>query len=346
MATCVAPTFLTSVLSNLKWEAGRGYSAADFEAVTTQLRLEVSYERGVASLCGYVKQLTDAQQTTLKKQLISVGENINTSLQQKALNAQMSVDQLSRFANIINLGSLIPGVGGAFSAISTVLNAGTSLVSVNSGVPDGFRYTLAQLEKENETVFGPQLTVLTTNLFTAIADDWGKLSIIGPAVQDQHAPWFFCPNCDDARPPLNAIPMIALGAKREYYQTLLPTAFDIDLFTEYANPDPRQYKRDISIYGTMCIAPYKDFPANSYWNYSALFKPAAYDIYVLNEKARKASYAIPPSTGLLDDLLNEPDINSTAITLGGGAGIAYNDFIRAGSNFVQREYYQPGWICK
>jgi hypothetical protein len=346
MATCTAPTYLINVLSGLKYESGHGYTSDEFDRVRAQLRTELAYERGVASLCGYVKQLTDAQQTTLKQQLIAVGANIDSSLQQKVLNAQMSVGELSRFANIISVGSLIPGVGGAFSAISTVLNAGTSLVSVNSGIPDGFRYTLAELQNRNETVFGPQLTMLTTNLFTAIADDWGKLSVIGAAVQQQRTPWYFCANCDNARPPLTAIPTIALGAKREYYQTLLPTAFDIDLFTEFSNPDPRQYKRDISIHGTMCIAPYRDFPTKSYWDYPALFKPATYDIYVLNEKARKANYAISASSELLDDLLDAPIIDDSALTLSGGAGVAYNDLIRADSKFTQRGYYQPGWICK
>jgi hypothetical protein len=346
MALCSAPTSLAPVIHALTYVPGFGYTPDDLSAVKAQLTMEIGYEGAIASLCGYVRQLTDSQQTNLQRQLIAVGSNINSSLQQKAVNAQIQVDQLTRYANIASIGSVVPYVGGAFSAVSTLLNASTLLISTDANIPGNFTYTLAQLQDKNNAVFGAQLTMLVTNMFTAIADDWGKLSLIGAAIGEQRTPWYFCANCDNAPPPLTALPMIALGAKRDYYQTLLPTAFDIDYFTEYASASPVRYQRDVAIFGgRICIYPYGTFPENSYWNYTALYKPTTYDIDILNEKTRNGNYAVSPSAALLSDLVDAPVIDNASLTLSGGAGLIYDDFIRAGSNFTSRPAYAPGITC-
>jgi hypothetical protein len=347
MANCTAPSHLGATIHGLVFVAGAGYDIGDFKAVTDQLETELGYEGSIATLCGYVRQLTDSQQTTLQKQLLAVGSNIDSSLKAKVLNAQVQVDQLTRYANIASLGSAIPYIGSGFSAVSTVLNASARLVSTDANIPDKFTYTLAQLQGQNSADFGERLKMVVTSLFTAIADDWGKLSVIGEAVGAGHLPWYFCSNCDNAPPPLTALPTIALGAKRDYYQTLLPTAFDIDLLAEYPKPSPVGYQRAIDFRSgeKVCISPYGSFPMTSYWNYNALLNPTTYDVDILNEKGRSGNYAIPPSGALLSDLFNPPIIDNASLTLSGGAGVIYDDLIRADSGFLLRPPYAPGIAC-
>jgi hypothetical protein len=83
----------------------------------------------------------------------------------------------------------------------------------------------------------------------------------------------------------------------------------------------------------------------SYWNYTALLNPTTYDVDILNEKGRSGNYAIPPSGALLSDLFNPPIIDNASLTLSGGAGVIYDDLIRADSGFLLRPPYAPGIAC-
>jgi hypothetical protein len=346
MSSCAAPTALGPTIRALVYEPGNGYTLDEFNAVKAQLSKEIGYVGGVATLCGFVRDVVTGSQATMKEQLITVGTNIDASLRQRAVDAQIQVDQLSRYANLASVGSLIPFVGGAFSATSTLLNASTLLVSTDAMIPGNFTYTLGQLQDSKNTLFNTRLSLLTTSLFIAIANDYGKLSQIGGAVGAQLTPWYFCGNCENAPPPVTALPTIALGAKRDYYQTLLPTAYDIDLFVEYPNPSPIRYQRSVAIFGgRTCVYPYGAFPEKSFWTYAAFNKPSTYDIYVLNEKGRNGNHAVPPSTTLLSDLLDTPVIDQGSFTLTGGAGVNYDDLVRAGSGIVQRPAYAPGITC-
>jgi hypothetical protein len=346
MSACIGPAALGPTIRNLVFQPDYGYTLDDFNEVKAQLSKEVGYVDAVATLCGFVREVVAGSQTTMKDQLTAVGNNIDSSLRQKALNAQIQVDQLARYANLASIGSLLPYVGSAFSATSTLLNASTLLVSTDTMIPGNFTYTLAQLQDKTNTLFNTRLSLLTTSLFTAVVNDYGKLSKIGGAIGEERTPWYFCSNCDNAPPPITALPTIALGAKRDYYQTLLPTAYDIDLFTEYPDPSPIRYQRSVVIFGgRTCVYPYGAFPEKSFWTYPAFSKPSAYDVYVLNEKGRNGNHAVPPSATLMSDLLDAPVIDQGSFTLNGGAGVNYDDLTRAGSGILQRPAYAPGITC-
>jgi hypothetical protein len=347
MPTCTPPSFLAFPFQTLIYEPNPDYTQDDFTVVTRQLAKEAGYENNIYSLCGLVRQLTDSQKTNLLQQLKLVGDTINSSLAQKARDAQMEVDQLSKYGGIAAAGSSLPVIGAGFSALSTTLNSFAALVPSETGVPGGFTYTLAELNNKTSSVFGDQMTLLITNLFTAIANDWGKLSTIGGAYGSQKAPWYFCSNCDQAALPINALPLISLGAKRGYYKKLLPTAYSVDRFVEQTNPDPKKIVRTVISYGgSICYYPYGQAPVQAIWTYPNINKPSASDIFILTETSMASGPGFKelrfPNSDLLSDMLDAPVIKLQSLTLSGGAGLLYGDFLSRGNNLNMRAGYLPG----
>jgi hypothetical protein len=348
MSTCSAPAWLSSNwTSTLVYNGNPNYTAQDLAAVTTQLDTEMGYENSLYSLCGVMRELTNNTTTTLKGQLKAVGDSISSSLSQKALDAQMQVDELSRYAKYATVGSSIPAIGPAFSAVAATLSASAALVPSQQGIPGHFTYTLAQLNSQTNDLFGARLSLVNTALFTAISSDWGKLQVIGRGWGRHEKPWYFCSNCDDAALPLSSLPVISLGAKRNYYRILLPTAYSVDRLVGRSNSDPRVIVRRVLGYGGAdCYKPYLRAPEDSYWSYPSINVPSTWDISVLTETAMVRGPGYDelrfPTTSLLTDMLDAPEINIQQFTLTGGAGISTDDFIRAGFRMPQRPGYLPG----
>ena len=345
ISTCSAPTFLGFNLKSLEYVENPVYGRADFDAVTKQLGIEQGYEGRIYNLCAQVRDLTTNQKDTLKRQLKAVGNTINDSLLAGAKTAQMQVAQLSAYSKYANVGSSIPYFGAAFSAVSATLGAAATLIPAEDGVPGQFAYTLDQLNEQIDTEFGPKMSLLVTTIFSNISDDWGKLSTIGPAIGDRESPWYFCRTCTTGL-PINSLPVVGLGAKRLYYNKLLPTAYSTDFFAQQTNPDPKPIVRYVLSYlDYVCYRPYQDAPQQSIWTYPSINQPSTWDIYILTQtqKVKVLGYDQLrfPSTGLLSDLLDAPVIDPRAVTLTGGAGLIQDDFLRFGTALPRRPGY-PG----
>ena len=347
MSTCMPPSFLSFNFDVLVYQPNAQYTESDFKAVTKQLATETGYENNVYSVCALVRQLTDSQKASLQKQLVSVGNNIDASLSQKAIDAKVQIDSLSKYGKITAAGSSLPFVGAAFSAIATTLNGAAVLVPTEAGVPGEFTTTLRELNDRDNTLFGDRLTLLITNLFTAVANDWGKLSVIGNAYGSQEKPWYFCPNCTDAVLPINALPFISLEAKRGYYRALLPTAYSMDVLVERKEPDPRVIERWVRDYGLgTCMHPYGGAPQESFWSYPGVNNPSTWDVWTLTQTAMVSGPGFKelrfPTTNLLNDLLSAPVINTASVSLSGGAGLKYEDLRSSGTLINVRSGYLPG----
>jgi hypothetical protein len=349
------PGILSFSYDSLAYVSNSSYAEPDFKAVIDQLKIEQGYENNVYSLYALFTPLTTSTTANFEQQLQSVAQNIDSSVQGgSAATTTLYASRLSDAAAVTSLFSLLPSIGPAFGAVSTVLGATAYFVpSLVGGVPDAARYgyTLGELKantaRANQSLLNGMIT-----LFTSMVDDWGKLQIIGAGYGSQQSPWFMCTGCSGANVPSTSLEAFALGAKRRFYLSLVPIIYDADSFVEQPQTNPGKIAGSVTGYGGIfCISAYANAPAASYWSYPSISKPSTWDISIITQIATsneplggRFKILYFPSSGLLTDLFTVPSITGTPpfYTISGGAGLTQDQFIASGGYLIPRAGYVPG----
>ena len=349
------PGILGFSYNTLTYFNNSSYTLDDFNAVIAQLKIEQGYENNVYSVYALFTPLTQSSSNTLQQQLVAVAQNIDSSvLSGSAATATLYADHLSGAAAVTSLFALLPSVGPAFGAVSTVLGAAAYFVPTTiGGVPDASRYgyTLGELKantaKANQNVYNGLIT-----LFTSIVDDWGKLQMVGSGYGSRRAPFYMGVNALDANVPAQSLEAFALGAKRNFYLTLVPIIYDSDYFTAQPQNNPGKIAGSVTSFGgSFCISSYAGVPTASYWSYPNVILPATWDINIITQIATSneplgGRYKILyfPSAGLLTDLFTAPGITGTPpfYTITGGAGLTQDQFMPSAGYLAARPGYVPG----
>ena len=341
-----APPVERIIWDHVPYYPNNDYTEQDFRVVTNQLATEAAYLRNVYALYGLFRQVTSEEKDNLQAQLSTVASNIESSIS-VGHDTAISPDRLSKASAATAVLSLLPGIGPGFGAMSAVLGAAAAFVPApNAGgdVPGGYAVTLDELAKKNQT-FGSTLATSTDILFTAIVNDWGKLEIIGSGYGSGQSPWYMCPTCEDHAAPREALPAIALGAKRAFYEKLLGKVFVLDAYLQRGQANPTQVGIDLQVknwgWANECINYYYNSPPDSWIMYPS-FNPAvnnAQDMFIITQAAKlrdntafrevKLQF---PSQALLDDLFKAPGITKDL-----------NRRLTGGAGFIKDQFYTSNW---
>jgi hypothetical protein len=354
------PSILSFNYSTIAYVNNSSYVKADFDAVITQLEAEQGYVSSVYDVYALLYPLGNTTGDTIQKQLQAVAKQIQSSIQVPK-GTSITVDDVTKAAAVTGLLAVVPAIGPAFGVVSASLYATAAFMPSDDGVPNmgRFGYTLAQLQSDTSNVNSNFLASLLVE-FTSIANDWGKLSIIGPGWGSQQAPWFMCTGCIGANLPANSIEAFALGAKRQFYLSLLPTVYDNDIFVEQPQNNPALIKGNISTgVFTLCVSAYANVPSAAFWSYPSINYPKTWDIYTLTQITMGDVAGGPswlpyrvayfPSSGLLSDLFGAPTVVTSTppfYTLGGGAGLTQDQLMSSGGYLASRLGYIPYKQCK
>jgi hypothetical protein len=349
------PGILGFSYNTLTYFNNSSYTLADFNAVIAQLKIEQGYENNAYSAYALFTPLTQSSSNTLQAQLVTVAQNIDSSvLSGSAATTTMYAGRLADAATVFSLFSLLPGIGPAFGAISTVLDAAAYFVpAFIGGVPDATRYgyTLGALRdnsaKANQDVYNGTIT-----LFTSIVDDWGKLQIVGSAWGSRRAPFYMGVTALDANVPAQSMEAFALGAKRNFYLALVPIIYDSDFFTAQPQNNPGKIAGTVTGFGSShCISSYASVTAAGYWSYPNVNTPSTWDISIITQIAKgkeplggRYELLFFPSSGLLTDLFTAPSITGTPpfYTISGGSGLIQDQFMPSAGYLAARPGYVPG----
>jgi hypothetical protein len=349
-----APAIVSFAYHTLTYFSNPDYTKDDFDHVIDRLSIEGGYEGNVYLAYALFTKVTVNASTSLQYQLSQVTKTIDSSLLKGAsATTPLTAHRLAQAGAVSALFSLLPGIGPAFGAVSMMFNAAAAFTpSGPVGVPDYSRYafTLEQLTG-NATLVGQSLANGTNKLFTGIVNDWGKLSIIGAGIGTSTSPWKMCTTCDGSNVPEAALPAFALAAKRQFYLQLLPTVYSSDSFVELNTTNLKLVGRQVIISGRLaCFYPYANAPEAAVSNYPSFNKPTTWDINIITQTAM--TYKDPtystlsfPSSGLLDDLFNQPTTGGASpnyTIAGGGAGINVSQVLPTGGYLVPRTAYLPG----
>jgi hypothetical protein len=343
-----APPAVLSLTYSDPYFQNSAYTAEDLKVVTDQLKTEAGYEKNVYTLYGLFRDITTDQTGNWQLQLKRVAATLDSSLYNK--DAHVTVDNLNTAAAVAGALRAVPSVGPAFGAVSALLAGVADLTPTGPTVPsDGkYGYTLKQLNDKSDSV-GTDLANTITTIFTGVVNDWGKMSVIGSGYAGHQSPWYMSVSGEGSNVPRAALPVMALGAKRQFYLQLLPTVYTNDIFLSEKKSDPasiggRVYAGDGL---TSCVTVYDTAPASSHWAYSNIATPANWDIFVLNAIKTDKTYfgyykRYFPSTSLLNDLFGDPDVTGTL--LGGGAGFTQDQMMPSGSYLSSRKGEIPNGL--
>lgn len=313
--------------TGLSYAPNGDYSPQDFHVVVTQLRREQGYLGNVQAIYNQFNDVTGAAQGSLQSELAKVARNFDAGLAQRNRSAATTATQLGIAAGFMSLFSSAPGLGPAASALSGILKAQASLYATPGSLPEEYNITLNSL-RDGTSALGLRLASSTNSLFTGIVTDWGKLQTIGGGYGAQRAPWYMCFNCKDSNIPSAAIPLMAAGAKRDFYLRLLPTVYTVD---QYRGKTSSQYQKFgywvlTSNGSRICHHPYQSAPSATAVIFNTPGQTNQYDIgllvqtnYTTNAQGYKEVHY--PADSLLNDLFTLPTMNGDG-TLGGGAGFS------------------------
>jgi hypothetical protein len=335
-----APPVTSISYDNIQYNGNPNYTAADLQAVTQQLAKEEGYLRNVYALYGQFRQLTTETSSNVSVQLSLVAQQIQSSIPDN--NSTLVLDGLSTASAATAVLSLLPGAGAGFGAVSTVLGSLSVLgliATTDEVAHDGYEVTLNDLAQKTSTI-GTTMANSTDVMFTAIVNDWGKLQTIGFGYGSHTAPWYFCPSCKDYPAPRTALPAIAWGAKRMFYQQLLGQVFRLDVFFQQPAADPTKVGSffDKPYTASACHSYYYTSPQDSWLLYPSLNPTVnnALDMFIITaiKKTKPSEWGMDlsfPSQSLLDDLFMAPEKERVPGTtddyrISGGAGFARDQF--------------------
>ena len=336
----------------VSYSANTSYSSEDLQAVVTQLRKEQGYLGNVQAIYNQFSAVTGATQGSIQFELTKMAKNFDAGLASRNQAAATSSRQLLLASGITSFGSALPAVGSGFSALSSILRAAATLWAVPSSLPEDFNITISSL-RDNTSTLGIRLASSNNVLFTGVVTDWGKLQTIGGGYGAQKAPWYMCTTCKDSNIPSAAIPVTTLAAKRDFYLRLLPKVYTVD---QYRNKKSKEFKK----FGYMafmpgggedCLYPYASAPSAATVLFNAPGQVNQYDIGFLVATDYSTNWAGHkvvnyPAGSLLNDLFNNPTVNSDG-TLGGGSGFSIETFFTStpGRPLPVRQAFSTNPIC-
>lgn len=323
----------------LAYKANPNYTQEDFQAVVNQLAIEQGYLNNVYAVYDLFRALTYEANDNLASELSQVASRIDSSLNAGLYDPSIAVGRLEKAAAVTQILSVIPYVGPAFGAASTVLGGVAQLVPpAASTVPDGsYAVKLSELIAKNQT-FATNLANTTDVLFSGFTTDWGKLQTIGAGYGQQQAPWYMCQSCSNAQPPRAALPAIALGAKRQFYSQLMGLTYSLDLYgrIQYSNPQQvgsEYYQNNGPLIAPtlMCKKFYANANPNAWLVYTNFDDPSKYDLFIVTRTTKDKPFGsiFPtlyfPSTDLSTDLFGAPTVTNGFLS--GGAGFVPDEFM-------------------
>jgi hypothetical protein len=346
------PAVINVDWADLQYVPNSQYTSDDFETVRSEIESEAGWLHNIYLLYNQFQDMNitaNSGSNSLPAQLKQVAKNIQNSMQTSANAGVLTADLVSMQA-LFKVGSFIPGAGVVTGPLATLTKQFSALIPKDDGTPNSqYTLTLNSLSA-GAGDFSADMSKVTDTLFAHIANDYGKMKIMGEGWGSRQAPWYTCESCD-VLPPVQGIPMIALESKQRFYKQLLPTVYSFDTFFNRADNVPQTIASQYYPAGSkdaVCYAAYDQAPSAAWADYNHPGNYLFHDFFIMSQTKRELVSPIGspvykiyfPSEDLLDDLFKPPSVDN-ANNLTGGAGLTIDgDFLP--ENRVLKS--QPGYL--